>query len=496
MQTIEELKKKARAAKSKRKKLAGLKCEDFVEYAFLNEQDGTKLRNQEFHREWHQLARAHDKLIIRAAVEHGKTISLGIATPLFMLGRNHSLRIAIIQNTQTQAEKSLRSIRQHIIENPRVQEIFPTLKPSTRGGDPWHNTAITVERDIISKDPSIQVCGCDTGSIVGSRLDLIILDDVLDFENTRTPERRKKLLEWFETSVFTRLTPGGKILVIGTPWHREDIMAILEARPGFRVETYSAVKNPDDQPEQWEPMWPQQWPLTRLLDRQQNMSEHVFLRKYLCRVRVDSAGRFRAVWIERMNKAGQGRQFTLAPPKAQGGERRLLCFTGVDLGVGKKEANARTCIHTLAVDDRHRKLIVNIESGHWTAPEILDRLHRNYLAYNSIIHVENNAAQDFLVQIAEQIFPVQGVHTGGHNKNHEEYGVEAMAVDIRNGQWVMPSGLSGQDVPDEGKSLISELLHYDPDAHTGDRVMAMWIASEAARKFGVPRGFNHQMQDR
>lgn len=487
---------KARAKRAQVLAGARERCEEFVEYAIRHEQDGTRLTNEPFHVEWQQEARAHEKLVLFAPVEHAKTTHLGVAKPLHALGQNHDLRIGIISNSEKMAQKNLRAIRQHIAENPRVREVFPTLKPSSRPGDPWHNSAITVDRTSISKDPSIQVFGA-YGAVVGSRLDLIVIDDILDFDNTRTPEQRDKLIHWFETTVFTRMTPGARLLVIGTPWHPEDLMHVLASRPGFAVKRYSAVHNPDDPPKAWRPIWPTEWPLKRLLDRYENTREVTFLRKYLCRVRIDSAGRFRASWVHRMVQLGKGRTFSHQAPRAQGGESRLPCFTGVDLGVGKKLTDARTVIHTNAIDERGRKVVVNIQSGHWTAPEIIDRLHRNYLAYGSVIYVENNAAQQFLVQIAQQLFPVQGVHTG-NNKHHEEYGVEALAVQIRNGWWVMPSGSAGDlnGVPDEGRSLISEMLHYSPEAHTGDRLMAAWICSEASRKFGMPRAQRAQMQER
>lgn len=487
--TVLNKKKLVQARIAKQRHRARLYAEDFVEYAFRNEIDGSRIQNTAFHKEWHQHARTYSKLVIIAPVEHAKTQHLGIGKPLHLLGNNPNLCIAIVSNTEDQAKKSLRSIRQHIVENKRVHDIFPNLKQSTKDGDPWSDSAITVERTTIRKDPSIQAVGMDTGKIVGSRLDVIVLDDILDLQNTRTEERRKKILELFETQIYTRLNPNGIILIIGTPWHHEDFLHVLSGRPGFVVKRYSAVENPDDPPQQWRPVWKSQWPLSRLLDRYHNTTEHTFLRKYLCRVRVDSAGRFRAVWVERMIKLGQGMTFIHEPPKAQGGVRPLICFTGVDLGVGLGEQNAKTSIFTHAINDQGRSIICNIETGRWTSPEILDRLYRNYLAYGSIIHVENNAGQNFLVQIARGLFPVKGVTTTGSNKHHEEFGVEALAVTVRNGWWMMPSGSSGtiNGVPDEGRSLISEMLHYDPEAHTGDRLMAMWIASEAARKFGATK---------
>lgn len=474
--------KRAAARRSAQIAEARALCERFVEYAFRHERDGRKLTNAPFHDEWHKLLRDNDRVVLQASVEHAKTQHIGIAKPLHLLGNDTSTRIAIISNTEKMAAKILRSIRQHIEDNPRVREVFPHLRRSPDQSDPWHTSAITVERATISKDPSVQACGV-YGPLVGSRLDVIIMDDVLDFENTRTHEQRIKLIEWFETTVLTRATKDCKIYVVGTPWNPDDLLHVLATRPGFFCKIYSAVKNPDAPRDQWVPIWPEEWPLERLLDRYDNTSEPVFLRKYLCRTRVDTSGRFRSAWLDNMVRLGTGRTMMTEAPLAQGGVRRFRCFTGVDLGVGLGASNALTCIFTIAIDDRNRRLICELKSGRWTAPEIIDRLVDTQRRFGSKLGVENNGAQNFLVQMAGERMQVQGLTTGS-NKHNEEFGVESLAVEIRNGLWVAPSGKLGVEVDPEVRAWMNEMLHYNPEEHTGDRLMASWIAREMARKFG------------
>ncbi len=69
------------------------------------------------------------------------------------------------------------------------------------------------------------------------------------------------------------------------------------------------------------------------------------------------------------------------------------------------------------------------------------------------------------------------------NKHDEEFGVEALAVEWRNMWWVVPSGQTGTDasVDDEALKLRHAMLYYNPEAHTPDHLMAMWIARECLR---------------
>lgn len=476
------------AARAKRAEIverARVSAPEFIEYALRNEADGSLLTNADFHREWHEHFDRNPMGVLIAPVEHAKTQQISVGRVLWRLGQDTSRTIAIIQGTDAMAEKTLGQIRAQIERNPRVREVFPRLKRSANRGDPWTQSQITVDRDTLAKDPSIQARGV-FGDVVGSRLTDIVLDDVLTFENTRTEAQRKKLIEWVDTTVLTRLLPGGVFWVIGTPWHPEDLLHELSKRPGFPTKRFSAVHNPDDPPVRWRTLWPEQWDLARLEDRRINMPESTFIRKYLCRVRLDSSSRFRKVWLDRMCQMGVGRTFMAEQPRVHRHGPPLACFTGVDLAVGDKNENAQTCLFTIALMPDGRKLVVDIEAGRWQAPEILDRLYSAYRRYDSEIHVESNAAQKFLIQIARGQIPVTAHHTGA-NKWDAEFGVESLAVEIRNGEWIMPSGLAGESVPAEGKAFISECLHFDPQEHTGDRLMAAWIAREALRKFATSR---------
>lgn len=481
--------KRARARRAAQVKAARARSEDFIEYALRDEQTGARIRNAWFHKEWQQHWREHALSLLIAPIEHGKTQQVA-GKVLHLLGEDTTRRIALVSNTADQAQKLLRQVRTNIDRNVAVQEVFPKLVPSENEEDPWHTSMITVQRPTVAKDPSVQACGV-FGPIVGSRLDVIVLDDVLDFENTRTEEQRKKLVEWFDTTLFTRLAPGGQIIVIGTPWHLEDLLHVLEARPDFKSRRYCAVHNPDEDESKWRPIWPEQWPLDRLLLRKRNTEETVFARKYLCRVRRDETSRFKQLWIDRAMVLGRGRTLLAEAPKTPAG-KPLQCFTGVDLGPGEQEDNALTVLFTIALLPNAaqapgridgRRLVVDVQSGHWKAPEIIDRLFLAWTYFGSWIMVESNGAQRLLTQMCHGRVPVASFNTTGTNKWDEEWGVESLAIEFRNQEWVVPSGASGTAVHPEVKAWLSEMLNYQPSAHTGDRLMASWLAREALRRF-------------
>lgn len=462
----------------------------FVEFAIPNEETGEPVRNAALHRDWHDTINANRQVVLIAPVEHGKTSQIGVGKLLHALGTNPNGRYALISNTAPQAEKLLGAIRAHIERNPLVQEVFPHLRASDHAEAKWGQSQITIERDRISRDPSIQALGVG-GPLVGSRLDGILLDDVLDFENTRTPEQCAKLVEWFETTVITRLTRHGWIVVIGTPWTTIDLLSELAKRKGWVCKTYSAVENPDDPPDRWRPIWPEGWPLQRLLDRMAGMLPLTFARKYLCRVRSDESSRFRPEWIENAKALGRGRTLLPRRPVMLPSGRKLPCFTGVDLGnsprkrklgAGADLRSGLSVLFTIAIDERARRIPVEIQAGRWTGPEILTRIHGVYERYESQIIVEDNGTQAFIVQFAgARSIPVIPFTTTAGAKYDETFGIDSIAVEFRSGLWIVPSGPDGATVDPEVSAWLSEALHYTPEAHTGDRLMASWFAREGAR---------------
>ena len=62
-----------------------------------------------------------------------------------------------------------------------------------------------------------------------------------------------------------------------------------------------------------------------------------------------------------------------------------------------------------------------------------------------------------------------------------------MFTEMKNGAWVFPCDASGK-CPTEFEKLFDECMYYQPPpAHTGDRLMAMWIAREGSRRGGGGR---------
>jgi hypothetical protein len=455
----------------------------FIEYCFRHEGTDEPIQNAAHHEAWQTFFNENDFGVILAPVGHGKTQQL-LGRVLYMLGKDPTLRIAVVCATDDQARERVVQLRQLLQENERIREVFPDLSLDPDAKLTEHE--FTVQRKTTAKDPSVRAYGVGSKALQGARLDILLMDDVCDRDNTNTVELRSKMVEWFDAVAFSRQTPGMRfrVWVIGTPWHYEDLLHVLKERPAFASQVWSAVLNPDDPQEEWRTLWEGVYTPEHARFLWANSTPHAFARKQLCRVRDDQYARFRREWIAKCLRLGAGRELVDGPPSAYWQGPLLPCITGVDLGVGQDEDHDLSVLFTIALMPDRKRLVVDIQSGRWTGPEIVQRIIRTARRYRSIVVVENNAAQDFIRQFAEDAddLPIEPFNTG-RNKHDEDFGIETLGVELRAGRWVIPASLAGEATDPEIKLLIKGMLNYAPKDHTADHLMAMWIARERARTY-------------
>jgi hypothetical protein len=112
------------------------------------------------------------------------------------------------------------------------------------------------------------------GAITGRGADLFLLDDVLkDAEEARSQLIRGKLWEWFHTVVVNSFnTISGKLILIGTRWHEDDLIGRLtdpkndcynaDEAKRWRVLRLPALAEDDDPlgRQKDEALWPERLP--------------------------------------------------------------------------------------------------------------------------------------------------------------------------------------------------------------------------------------------
>lgn len=458
--------KRARQARAELVKAAREHPALFAQLVLKDEKRPDAIKLAPVHREWHRLANQHDRLIIWAHKDSGKSTQMAVGRTLWEIGRNPNIRCCILSSTHEQAEKIIGAIKQYLEASEIYKEIFPEIKP----GRKWTDSAISVHRTHIIRDATVRLSSYGSKSLLGSRIDLLIIDDVLDPMNTRTPEARTDVENWIKMG-FSRLTEHARVIWIGSPFHPEDAMYRTAKLTGWRSARYPIMSNGVT-------LWPEHWPATAIEKARSDMGPLEFARQMMCVPRDDASSRFERSWIERSFTNGKEKllRTRFSPPDG------VMVVIGVDLAVKEKDSADETVIFTIAVTPDGTREVLSIEAGHWTGPMTIEKIYSSYTRFGAHkVMVESNAAQEYIIQFANNRYamPVKPFYTTAQRKLHPEYGIESLAAEMANGKWVFPSyGERDKEL----LALEAEMLYYDPRGHTGDRLMAMFFAREGARE--------------
>lgn len=157
----------------------------------------------------------------------------------------------ILSDSSDQAEGFLENIRVEFEENGLIREDFGDLQ-----GKVWRN-------NVIMTSSGIKVEAIGSGKKIRGRKhrnwrpDLLILDDIENDENVRTPEQRLKLSNWFNKAVSKAGDDYTDIVYIGTLLHYDSLLAHTLSNPGYKSIKYKAVLSFSDAEEwkQWEDIY-------------------------------------------------------------------------------------------------------------------------------------------------------------------------------------------------------------------------------------------------
>lgn len=424
------------------------------------------------HRVWQEKIDNHDRVLILAPREHGKTAQVTVGRTLYELGRNTNVRIKLVSQNDDMAANKLGLVKRYIEHSERYAEVFPHVRRDP--GGKWGSYELEVIRESLAKDVSVEAKGIMSAA-TGGRADILMLDDVVDFRNAiENPAMRPKVKQAYD-SVWVNQLPaeGGRIIYICTVWHEDDLTHHLIDRDSFHKVVYNVG-------EHFEPVWPERWTKERLMKRHEDIGDREFDRAFRNRALTPGEATFPHGAVEEM------KNIHLRPDQIDPTWPR---YTGVDLAISKKESAAFTVIHTLALNPEDKqKVVVEIVRGKWTSPETARRIITAYNEHQSqIIMVENNAYQEALLQWINFIpgcpkgIPIIGFTTG-KQKADRVVGLPGMAAEMDNGGWMLPMGRKH-----EGScgcnfcTWIAELKAHPIGKYT-DCIMASWFAREAVRR--------------
>ncbi len=154
------------------------------------------------------------RLAIFMPPRHGKSILTSEFFPAWYLGRNPKKFIICSTYGQELADDFGRKVRNQL-QDPRYQELFPDVGLATDSS--------SMRRFNTSKGGVYYAVGAGS-AITGRGAHLLLIDDpIKGREDADSEAMRSNLLDWYRSTAYTRLMPGGSVVLIQTRWHEDDL---------------------------------------------------------------------------------------------------------------------------------------------------------------------------------------------------------------------------------------------------------------------------------
>jgi len=420
---------------------------NFIEYCFKDDY-GKPIKQGKIHKEWQAAFAQYPYLFIEAPREHAKTNQM-LFRVLWELGYITNLLFKIVCETDDKAYERIEFLKQQIMTNERVREIFPDLEPAQQGE--WSKNKFIVNRSIISKDASVEASGIKSAAI-GGRAHCIIFDDVQSPKVIFSKAERKHIKDMFYTVWLNMLMKTGIAVWIATPFHREDLHMELKKNPTWKVMSYpidSSLK----------PIWQEQWSKERLERRKQEIGSTHFARAFHLMPIAEEDQPFRPSWFIR-RKANEVNL------------KEIICHA-YDLAISRKSSSDFFAFVSCGIDDQDNIIIKRSFHDKLTVLEQVNVIVNNYHFEKPrkviIETVQYQEALKQLVEKQEKSIPVEGI------KPEKDKYMRALSIQplIEEGRIVFLEG---------NEKLISELEDFPHGIHD-DLVDAFIYAIDFAIKY-------------
>lgn len=182
----------------------------------------------------------HNVLVINEPPRHGKSRTAGMFVQ-WLLGNDNDKKIMTGSYNETLSTVFSKNVRNAIQETKADEDVvvFNDIFPDThiKYGDAAMNLW-SLEggyNNYLATSP--------TGTATGFGADIIIIDDLIkNAEEANNATVLEKHWEWFTNTMLSRLEEGGKIIIIMTRWHSQDLAgkALVELpKSGYKVKHIS-----------------------------------------------------------------------------------------------------------------------------------------------------------------------------------------------------------------------------------------------------------------
>ena len=222
----------------------------------------------------HEISLGDARIIVEMGPRHGKSELISVNTPIWMLEKYPWAEVLLTSYAADFATGFGRRVRDVFLQNER--EIL-----STRIRDDVQQIA-----HFITTEGGSMVSAGVGGPITGRGAHLLLIDDYIKNWMEATSETTLNAIwDWFRTTAYTRLEPGGSCVILATRWAIKDLIGRLKEQDKdhmWTVITLPALAGANDPLNRLpgEALWPQRYPVEALNRIRALVGEYIFQALY------------------------------------------------------------------------------------------------------------------------------------------------------------------------------------------------------------------------
>lgn len=253
--------------------------------------------------------RKSPRLILTLPPRHGKSQLVSCDFPAWSLGVDPDTSIISASYSASLSKRFNRNV-QNIINGDTYSEIFPKTSfveryERVKFKKRKKSYVKTMEFfEIPGFEGSLRSAGVE-GGITGMGCDILVIDDPFkDRKSADSPTIRQAVWDWYTSTAYTRLSPGGGILVTVTRWHEDDLVGRLldamtqEGGDRWTIINYPAIAEHDElHRKKGEALHPQRYPLEMLYKIRSNIGSYDWGALYQQHPTPRGGGVFKKKWI-------------------------------------------------------------------------------------------------------------------------------------------------------------------------------------------------------
>lgn len=242
------------------------------------------------------------RLILCAPPRSGKSEIVSRRFPAYLLGRYPELSFIGTSYSSDLAGAFAKDV-QRIMEDEPFREVFPEVRIPGKGVQGAGFVRQADRFEVIAHKGSYYSVGVG-GSLTGRGADVLVVDDpVSNMQDAMSRRVRDSTWDWYTSTAYTRLAPGGGLIVMATRWHCDDLIGrLLESQESggekWQVIDFPAIAEHDEEHRKaGEALHPERFSLESLNRIRTSVGERVWASLYQQRPVPDGGGMFRQEWI-------------------------------------------------------------------------------------------------------------------------------------------------------------------------------------------------------